>query len=135
MIPCLFAVLEGAKECFRYVILFTLGLMISGCAALQPHNFATSKTRFELDRYFDGHSRSWGVFENMNGGPRRYFTCDNRGTRDQAGDLVLTQHFQFSDGKKQTRIWHIHRVDSTHWEATANDMVGIAKGEGEGNVG
>jgi hypothetical protein len=66
--------------------------------------------------------------------PRRYFTCDNRGERDKTGDLTLTQHFQFSDGKKQMRVWQIHRVDSTHWEATANDMIGIAKGEGRGNA-
>jgi len=31
-------------------------------------------------------------------------------------------------------VWHIHRVDSTHWDATANDMIGIARGEGVGNA-
>ena len=111
-----------------------LAAMLSGCTTLQPQDFAKSNSRFELDRYFEGHSRSWGVLENTNGGPLRSFTCDNRGRRDKSGDLVLTQQFQFSDGKKQTRAWQIHRVDSTHWEATANDMIGIAKGHGEGNA-
>ncbi len=32
------------------------------------------------------------------------------------------------------RVWHIHRVDSTHWEATANDMIGSVTGHGEGNA-
>jgi hypothetical protein len=31
-------------------------------------------------------------------------------------------------------LWRIRRVDSTHWEATANDMVGTARGEGLGNA-
>ncbi len=118
----------------HHVVALLLVAALSGCAALQPQDFARSSTRFELDRYFDGHSRSWGVFENTNGSPRRSFTCDNRGVRDKSGDVTLTQHFQFSDGKKQMRVWHIHRVDATHWQATANDMVGIARGEGDGNA-
>jgi len=109
-------------------------LFLSGCAALQPEDFSKSKTRFELDRYFTGHTRSWGVFENSAGEPRRYFTCDSFGQRDGAGDVILRQHFRFSDGKIQEREWHIHRVDSTHWEATANDMIGMAHGEGSGNA-
>ena len=118
----------------HHLVALLLVAALSGCATLQPQDFARSTTRFELDRYFDGHSRSWGVFENTNGIPRRSFTSDNRGVRDKSGDVTLTQHFQFSDGKKQMRVWHIHRVDATHWQATANDMVGIARGEGDGNA-
>ncbi len=113
---------------------FAFVLSISGCAALQPPDFSKSQTHFELDRYFVGHSRSWGVFEDPHRQPKRYFACDSYGKRDSSGDLVLTQHFQFSDGKTQERAWHIHRADASHWEATANDMIGVAKGEGAGNA-
>jgi hypothetical protein len=115
-------------------VLVVLVLFLTGCASLQPQDFAKTPTHFELDRYFVGHKQSWGVFENIDGSPRRTFTCDNRGTRDKAGEVVLVQHFQFSDGKKQMRTWHIRRVDATHWDATANDMVGVARGECEGNA-
>lgn len=107
---------------------------ISGCASLEPRDFATSKTHFELDKYFVGHCRSYGVFENTNGNPRRSFVCNSYGKRDVNGDVKLHQDFQFSDGKTQTRDWHIHRSGPTHWEATANDMVGVARGEGQGNA-
>jgi len=116
------------------VALVAAAAALSGCATLQPQDFAKSSTRFELDRYFVGHTRSWGVFEDTHGAPRRYFSCENHGVRNAAGELVLTQHFRFSDGKTQMRVWHIHRVDATHWDATANDMVGIAHGEGSGNA-
>ena len=118
----------------RDLISLVLVAALAGCATLQPEDFARASPRFELDRYFNGHSRSWGVFENTNGSPHRYFTSDNRGQRDKKGDLILTQHFQFNDGKKQVRVWHIHQVDSSHWEAMANDMVGVATGHGEGNA-
>jgi hypothetical protein len=106
----------------------------SGCASNRPQDFAGSKTRFELIRFFTGHSRSWGVFENSSGQPQRYFTCNSYGQRDSAGDLTLTQHFLFSDGKAQLRVWQIHQVDSTHLEATANDIIGVARGVGFGNA-
>jgi hypothetical protein len=105
-----------------------------GCVSNRPQDFAGSKTRFELIRFFTGHSRSWGVFENSSGQPQRYFTCNSYGQRDTAGDLTLTQHFLFSDGKAQQRVWQIHQVDSTHLEATANDIVGVARGVGFGNT-
>ena len=116
------------------LVLFGLGTTASHAVKLEPKDFAKSKTHFELDRYLQGHCVSWGVFENTDGSPRRTFTCDNQGVRNRAGDLVLTQHFQFSDGEKLVRSWNIHRVDSTHWAATANDLIGVAKGEGQGNA-
>jgi hypothetical protein len=122
------------KRRFRAAALLSAVLSLGGCATMQPQDFGKSKTPFELDRYFTGHTRSWGVFENRGGAPRRYFTADSVGKRDATGALVLTQHFRFSDGQKQMRIWRIRRVDATHWEATANDMVGDARGEGTGNA-
>ena len=108
--------------------------MTTGCASLRVQDFAKSETRFELDTYFTGHARSYGVFENTDGNPRRTFVCDSHGTREACGDVRLHQVFHFGDGKTQVRDWHIHRVDSTHWTATANDMIGIAHGEGQGNA-
>jgi hypothetical protein len=106
----------------------------TGCATLRPHDFSTTPTHFELDRYFVGHARSWGVFENTRGQPQLHFTCDSYGKRDDHGDVALHQQFRFSDGKTPTRDWRIHRIDATHWEATANDMIGVARGEGDGNA-
>ena len=117
-------------------ILLLLGsaALLSGCASLTPPAFAHSPTHFELDRFFVGHNRSWGVFENLDGKPHQFFIADSYGRRAPGGDLILTQHFRFSTGKTQQRIWRIHRVDATHWNATANDMVGLAQGEGDGNA-
>jgi hypothetical protein len=119
---------------FIRACLLACAAILSGCASLQPRDFAQSKTRFELDAYFIGHTRSWGVFENRDAAPRRYFVCNSYGKRERNGDVLLSQYFQFNDGKKQTRVWHIRRLDSIHWEATANDMVGVARGEGQGNA-
>ena len=119
---------------FRALAFLASMLGLTGCASLQPRDFAASPTRFEIDRYFTGHTQSWGVFEDRFGKPRRTFTADSHGVRDAAGDLVLSQRLSFSDGTVMRRVWHIHRVDATHWEATANDVVGTARGDGIGNA-
>jgi Protein of unknown function (DUF3833) len=110
---------------------FVLG---SGCASLQSQDLARSHSSFELIRFFTGHSCSWGVFETSHGQPRRYFTCDSYGKRTTADDLTLYQHFLFSDGKTQNRLWQIHQVDSNHWKAKADDMVGVAQAVSFGNT-
>jgi hypothetical protein len=122
------------RTLLRSTVLAGAACLTSGCASMQPSDFANSPAKFELDRYFVGHARSWGVFENTDGKPRRSFICDSYGKRDAKGVVELHQVFKFSDGKAQTRDWHIRRVDPTHWEATANDMIGTARGEGIGNV-
>jgi hypothetical protein len=109
-------------------------LILPACSTLQPRDFAKSENHFELDRYFTGHLTSYGVFETPGGDPKRTFTCDNHGTRQKDGQVFLHQDFKFSDGTRQQRDWKIRRVDDTHWDATANDMIGVARGEGQGNA-
>ena len=101
---------------------------------MQPQDFAGSTTHFDLLRYFTGPTKSWGVYENGGGTPKRCFKADSIGTRQPDGSLILRQHFVYSQGKDTSRVWRIRRVDATHWEGTANDMVGVARGECEGNA-
>lgn len=48
--------------------------------------------------------------------------------------LRLEQDLSFSDGVRQHRSWRIRKVDAHHYEATANDIIGIARGEARGNT-
>jgi hypothetical protein len=106
----------------------------TGCGSLKPKDFSASSTHFEPDTYFTGHVRSWGVMENRSGEPRRKFTTDSVGKKEANGDTMIRQVFTHQDGSTQERIWHVHKVDSHHFEGTANDVVGVAKGVADGNV-
>ncbi len=46
--------------------------------------------------------------------------------RRDDGTVVLTA--------KQHRSWRIRKLDAHHYEATANDIVGTARGEASGNA-
>lgn len=114
--------------------MLSITLLLAGCSSLKPRDFAGSTAKFEPDEYFTGHVKSWGVFENRRGEPRSRFTTESVGMRDAAGDTTIRQVFTHQDGSTQERLWHVHRLDEHRFTATANDVVGTAHGEADGNV-
>ena len=120
----------------RLSLLFLYALAVaalSGCAALAPSDFAATKPQFDPVAFFTGTTKSSGVVENRAGSPRQRVETATRGRL--SGDILeLEQDLSFSDGKRQHRSWRIRRIDAHHYEATANDMVGSARGEAYGNA-
>ena len=111
-----------------------IALLITGCAGgLKPESFAGAGPRFDPYAFFEGPTRSWGVIESRSGQPKSRFRTEMMGRRDGT-DLVITQDFTFEDGHKQQRVWRVHRIDDHHYDATANDGVGVSHGVAYGNV-
>ena len=48
--------------------------------------------------------------------------------------LVLNEQFHFSDGETDQRIWTITKTGRDTYEGRADDVIGIAKGESQGNA-
>jgi hypothetical protein len=93
-----------------------------------------SGAAFDPIAFFDGHTHSWGVIEHRSGAPSERVETDSHGERDGSGRLRMVQHLSFQDGTTQQRDWTLWRSGSDRFEATANDMVGTAAGESDGNV-
>jgi hypothetical protein len=118
----------------RYRWAFALSLTLAGCSTLRPPQFADARPLLAPDNFFTGHMRSWGVFEDRAGAnPRRSFTTDCFGRREN-GELILDQTFTYQDGAIQKRVWRIRRLDAHHYEAVADDVVGVGRGEVYGNA-
>ncbi len=106
---------------------------LSGCASLPPSDFSGGRPLFDPVKFFTGRTVSTGVLENRGGAPMQRVSTKTSG-RWAGGSLLLDQALSFSDGREQHRTWHIRRLDAHHYEATANDMLGSARGEAYGNV-
>jgi Protein of unknown function (DUF3833) len=89
---------------------------------------------FDPVAFFNGHTRSWGVIESRSGAPTERIITDSHGERDEAGRLRLVQHLSFQDGTTQERDWVLWRSGPDRFDATANDMVGTARGEANGRI-
>lgn len=108
-------------------------LACGGCTAMKPSDFADNRPLLKPDEYFLGRTRSVGVVENRGGAPTQQVTTSTRG-RMAGGVLHLEQELRFGSDRTEHRSWRVRRVDEHHFTATANDMVGTARGEAYGNV-
>lgn len=113
--------------------------LIAGLCAGCDQKSAESATAgtgpaFDPVSFFDGHTHSWGVIESRSGAPTERVVTDSHGWRDAANRLRMVQHLSFQDGRTQQRDWTLWRTGPARFEATANDMVGTAKGKAEGRM-
>jgi hypothetical protein len=108
-------------------------LTLGGCASQKIETYANEKPTLDLREYFNGTLDAYGVFTDRSGQVVKRFTVvmechwqDNEGTLDE--------HFQYSDGSTQERIWHLTKLADGHFSGRADDVVGQAQGESAGNT-
>lgn len=107
-------------------------LLLTGCSSMKPHDFKESQPKFVLFDYFKGKTSAWGIFEDRFGNVRRQFQVDIEGLVE-GNELTLDERFQYSDGEKDQRIWRIRKTGDQTFEGEADDVIGTAKGEVQGN--
>jgi hypothetical protein len=108
-------------------------LTLTGCAGSQIADYAAERPEFKLEEYFDGTLDGWGMFQKRDGTVARRFKVVVEGSWD--GDKgVLDEHFTYSDGSKQRRVWHLTKTGESSYQGTADDVVGVAQGQVAGNA-
>jgi hypothetical protein len=109
-------------------------LLLCGCGAtMQPADFAADKPALDLQRYFNGTIDAWGIFQDRSGKVIKRFTVvmDCRWNGDTG---VLDEHFTYSDGTLQRRVWTLKKIGPNRYTGTASDVIGEARGESGGNA-
>ena len=128
------AMMSRTARCLRAALIALSLVAISACGtAMKPEDFANTQPRLEIESFFDGKVRAWGIFEDRFGKVRRQFTVDVDGTWD-GRQLVLDEHFLYSDGERERRIWTITKTGEYTYTGTAGDVIGTAQGKSSGNA-
>lgn len=122
----------------RLLIISALAIALAGCASKPFEIFENGRPIIEPEKYFAGHTHSWGVFETRSGEPTQILHTETWGHWD-GGALHFEQdisfeHGSFEHGNKEHRSWLIRRVDEHHYVATGTGIVGTARGEAHGSV-
>lgn len=117
----------------RSIAIAVLLLPLVGCSGMRPEDLAGRGPRLELERYFVGTTRAFGLFHDRFGKLRRQFTVEIDG-RIEDGVLVLDERFLYDDGETGRRVWRIRRLDDHTYEGTADDVIGVARGRVFGNA-
>lgn len=108
-------------------------LLLSNCAKAPAHALEGGRPRLELMQFFNGRTHSDGVFESRSGRPGQRITTETTG-RLIDGVLYIEQDLAPQTGKRQHRSWQLRRIDESHIDATANDIIGTAHGTVYGNL-
>jgi hypothetical protein len=120
---------------FKNIIFSTLFFfLLTGCSSnMKTEKFIGQEPRFVLEEYFNGSTKAWGMFHDRFGNLKRQFVVDIFGTWE-GNILTLDEHFEYSDGETDRRVWKITKLDENNYTGTAGDIIGKAKGTSYGNA-
>ncbi|MCV6823101.1 MULTISPECIES: DUF3833 domain-containing protein [Halocynthiibacter] len=108
-------------------------LLSSGFKRQKLEQYAKSGPRFDVSEVFDGAVLCEGVIYGPMGSVTSRFvaTMDGKWSKD-AGNIH--EVFTYANGEEQSRNWRITVKENGHFEATADDIVGVAKGRQLGSA-
>tara|TARA_Y100000590_G_scaffold229579_1_gene258939 strand:- start:749 stop:1297 length:549 start_codon:yes stop_codon:yes gene_type:complete len=100
---------------------------------MKPEDFKNTEPVLQIEKYFEGNVKAWGVLQDRSGKVTRQFTANMSG-KFENNILTLNEEFFWKDGEKQKRIWKIEKIDDHNYIGTAPDVVGEAKGFSYGSA-
>lgn len=109
-------------------------MLVTGCSGIDVKQYADNTPRLDLFDYFTGKTKGWGIVQDRKGVLLRQFIVDIDGKVTENGQLVLTEHFDWSDGEQSKRVWVLTQTDEHNLSGTADDVPEPAAGVLYGNV-
>ena len=100
---------------------------------MKPEDFKNTEPALQIEKYFEGNVKAWGVLQDRKGKVTRQFTADMFG-KFENNILTLEEDFYWKDGENQKRVWKIQKIDDHNYLGKASDVVGEAKGFSYGSA-
>lgn len=118
----------------RYgVLILTIFALLYACG-IKGEQYVDTQPLFKLEEYFVGTIKAWGIVQDRSGNIVNRFDVVIKGSYD-GNKIILDELFTYyDDGRTEKRIWEITKIDDQHYEGTAGDIVGTAKGRAYGNA-
>jgi Protein of unknown function (DUF3833) len=116
----------------KYALIGAATFSLFGCATVDVADYRAERPPLDLAEYFNGTVDGWGMFQDRSGKVVRRFTVRIDGKWD-GNRGTLDEHFEFSDGERQNRVWTLVR-DGDRYAGTAGDVVGAGQGLQQGNA-
>ncbi|MBS4150317.1 DUF3833 domain-containing protein [Stutzerimonas balearica] len=114
-------------------LMIVLCALLASCTNVEVGDYRNEEPRLDLREYFAGRVDAWGMFQKRSGEVVKRFHVRIDGSLE--GDrLILDEHFSYSDGTTQRRVWTLRPDGPNRWRGTAGDVVGEAVGEVAGNA-
>lgn len=109
-------------------------VLLWGCAGIDVSQYEKNTPKFDLYQYFQGATTGWGIVLDRSGRLTRQFVVTIDGRVDDGGNLIMEEHFAWSDGERSKRIWQISKEGDHSYAGRAGDVIDLAEGIAYGNV-
>ncbi len=116
----------------KLLLIMSLGFLF-GCSSINPKVYSENQPKMDIRQYLNGKLEAHGILQDRSGKMIKSFYVTMTGTWN-GNNGKLEEHFTFSDGKKDQRVWEINFTDDNNFTAKAHDTVGIARGQQYGNA-
>lgn len=111
-------------------IIYLIVLLLTGCSTTID-DYRGMQPALDLRQFFNGRVMAWGQVQDRSGKIIKRFTVDMTGTW-KGNEGTLEEYFNYDDGTKQTRIWHLTALPDGRYIGRADDVVGDAQGQVRG---
>lgn len=108
-------------------------LLLAGCSGPQLADYAAERPVLNFREYFSGDVVAHGVVTDRWGKVVRRFIVAMRCTWE-GNQGTLDEHFTYSDGARQRRVWRLTQHPDGRLTGTADDVRGVAEGATAGNA-
>ncbi len=127
------AILRNTLAPLRLAVCAFVAFVLAACASVTPEDYRAEKPVLDLASYFNGTVDGWGMVQDRSGKVLRrfYVQIDAKWSGDTG---TLDERFEWSDGKKEQRVWTVRKVGPNRYTGTASDVVGQAEGVSAGNA-
>ncbi len=117
---------------FRIIVLL-LVLPLASCTPVTLQTYQNESPKLDMRTFFDGRIDAWGMFQKRSGEVVKRFHVQ-MDAHSEGDKLILDERFTYNDGTKQRRVWTLTSPSEGVWRGIADDVVGEALGEVQGNT-
>ncbi len=101
------------------------GLFITSCSNNKINQYANNTPKLNLETFLNGKISGYGIVEDYGAKiTRRFNFYGNANWSDGQGRF--DEKIIYSDGKEESRVWHITKLSKNSYEATTPDVIGKA---------
>ncbi|WP_194790833.1 DUF3833 domain-containing protein [Pseudomonas sp. UFMG81] len=117
----------------RATLVLLACLLLGSCGNVGVEHYAREQPGLDLAAFFSGPVQAWGMFQKRSGEVVKRFHV-RIDSRREGQQLILDEHFVYSDGTRQQRTWTLTPDGAGRWRGRAGDVIGEAAGEVAGNA-
>ncbi|WP_286267363.1 DUF3833 domain-containing protein [Thalassotalea atypica] len=113
---------------FITVVAASSSMLLAGCTTdITEYKRQVESQSFDIKTYFSGDLIAYGIVQDYTQKVTRRFCVELNGTWDKSKG-ILAEKFFFQDGEISYRNWNLTKVSEKHYQGTAEDVEGVAKG-------